>query len=418
MLSYKREAAHDFIGQTATIFYKERVDMKPFSDYSFIRGVNFSYAGKSEAEWRNDLSLAKRVNLNSVRIWLSYSRYMQDPQSYVAYIRKLFGVLREFDFTVMPILFNFNSIPADHPAELEESFLPDGEAYCRDMIAALKDEPNLLMYDIMNEPGCSHYIWDVKDQDEYDRRFARVWAFVRHFCAYVKQIDPDNAITVGHWLAKYMDQAADLVDVLSYHDYSSSLKGIIENAQLALEIGRKWGKPVLNTETCCIGRGNPYDLTIQTLNELHVPWFFFGLMCDGYWSDVHGVFYSDGTVRDPAAVAALLGFYRQRNYESIVPENPNREKLVSGALRKINRLLLDETDDCFNYKSVTAESLLDACDELACFLEAGQLVPMRIPPTTKVAYFRRQANPNLLEIKGFAYELAETLKKACHILSI
>ena len=82
----------------------------------------------------------------------------------------------------------------------------------------------------------------------------------------------------------------------------------------------------------------------------------------------------------------------------------------------MKRLLLDEADDCFRYQGVTAEALLDACDELACFLEAGQLVPMRIPPTAKVAYFRKQKEPNMLEIKQFALEMAKILKESCFIL--
>jgi len=272
------------------------------------------------------------------------------------------------------------------------------------------------MYDVMNEPGCNHLVWDAKDEAEKKYWLDKHWAFIRHFCRYMKQIDPDNAITVGHWLSEYIEEAADLVDVLSYHDYSSSLKGIIENADRALAAGRKWGKPVINNETGCIGRGNAYDLVIQALNERHIPWYIFGLICEGYWSDIHGIFYPDGTVRDPAIVAALLGFYRNRDYETIIPEKPNREKLAVQAVRRVERLLLDEADDCFRYQGVTAEALLDACDELACFLEAGQLVPMRIPPTAKVAYFRKQKEPNMLEIKQFAFDMAKTLKDSCFIL--
>ena len=390
--------------------------MKPCQDYSFVHGVNFEYGGKSPERWHNDLALAQRVELNSARIWLNYHRYKQNPDTYFDEIKLFFRVCAEHGFTVMPIIFNGNGINAANPFELEESFLPDGEAYCRAVVDAFKNEPNLIMYDVMNEPGCNHLIWDAKDEAEKQYWLDKHWAFIRHFCAYLKQIDPDNAITVGHWLSDYIDEAADLVDVLSYHDYSSSLKGIITNADRALEAGRKWGKPVINSETGCIGRGNAYDLVLQSMNERHIPWYIYGLTCDGYWSDIHGIFYPNGTVRDPAIVAALLGFYRNRNYETIVPEKPNREKLVVKALHRVERLLLDEADDCFQYKGVTAEALLDACDELACFLEAGQLAPMRIPPTARVAHFRKQQNPNMLEIKQFAYEMAKILKENCFIL--
>jgi hypothetical protein len=44
---------------------------KPLKDYSFIRGVNYGMNG-DQAVIERDLGYAKRVNLNSTRIWLSY----------------------------------------------------------------------------------------------------------------------------------------------------------------------------------------------------------------------------------------------------------------------------------------------------------------------------------------------------------
>jgi hypothetical protein len=53
---------------------------KPLRDYSFIRGVNYGMMG-DQAVLERDLGYAKRVNLNSTRIWLSYQRYERDPQA-------------------------------------------------------------------------------------------------------------------------------------------------------------------------------------------------------------------------------------------------------------------------------------------------------------------------------------------------
>ena len=44
---------------------------KPLKDYSFIRGVNYGMNG-DQAVIERDLGYARRVNLNSTRIWLSY----------------------------------------------------------------------------------------------------------------------------------------------------------------------------------------------------------------------------------------------------------------------------------------------------------------------------------------------------------
>jgi len=47
---------------------------KPLKDYSFVRGVNYGMQGDQKTIER-DLGYAKRVNLNSTRIWLSYLAY-------------------------------------------------------------------------------------------------------------------------------------------------------------------------------------------------------------------------------------------------------------------------------------------------------------------------------------------------------
>jgi hypothetical protein len=51
-------------------------------------------------------------------------------------------------------------------------------------------------------------------------------------------------------------------------------------------------------------------------------------MITGNWGTVRGVFYPDGTVRDPSIPAALLGFFRNRG-KGVVEEVPDRENHLS-----------------------------------------------------------------------------------------
>jgi len=284
------------------------------------------------------------------------------------------------------------------------------------VVAALHDEPGLIMYDIMNEPPCNDLILKAETEEIKQGWYAKIWKFVRHFCQYVKALDPVNAITVGNWLAVDMESSADLVDVLSYHDYSPTLAGVRQAAELALSVGRKYDKPVINNETCCIARSNPYDTVIQVMDELGIPWYVFNLMIEGYWKDVHGIFYPDGTVRDPAIAAAIVGCFRCRDLNMIVPEKANREREVNKALAKLDVFLSDSEADVFSYQSKNTEDLLEICEHLANLLECGQLTAMQIPPTARVAALRAQKNPRMLEIKQLAYEMAVELKKGCQIL--
>lgn len=386
--------------------------MKPLRDYSFIRGVN--YGMKTDpAIVRRDLSYAKRLGLNSVRIWLSYRRFEEIGAEYIAQLVTFVRTCHEEGVSVVPILFNGNGLD---PAVLQESFLPRADRFTQAVVKALQDEPGLLMYDAMNEPPCNDLILKAPDEETKQAVYAQIWRFVRHVCKQIKRLDPVNCLTVGNWLAADISSSADLVDVISYHDYSPTISGVRNAAEAALAEGRRWGKPVINNETCCIARANNYDTVIQVLNEYGIPWYVFNLMIEGYWSDVHGIFYPDGSVRDPAIAAAIVGCFRCRDLEAIVPEKPNREHQAIDALKKLRSLLSDAEPDVFAYRSVKAGELLDACEHVANLLEGGQLIPMQIPPTARIAAWRRQEKPNLLDIKNFAWELAELLRKSCHII--
>lgn len=386
--------------------------MKPLQDYSFLKGVNHGLE-RDEAALRRHLGYGKRLGINSVRIWLSYKEFANEGAGYVDALRQYIRVCDSEGVTVMPILFNGNGID---PAILEEAFLPEGETFAKAIVEGVKDEPGLIMWDIMNEPPCNPLILEAPSQEVKDGWYAKIWKFVRHFCKFVKGLDPVNAITVGNWLAVDMESSADLVDVLSYHDYSTTLKGVTDAAELALSVGKKYGKPVINNETCCIARANPYDTVIQKMNELHIPWYVFNLMIEGYWNDVHGIFYEDGTVRDPAIAAAIVGCFRNRDLNALVPEKPNREQQAAKSVQKAAELLADNNKDVFAYGGLNVNDLLDVCEEMANLLEAGQLAPMQIPPTARIAAWRKQEHPNELEVKKFTYELAKTLKDACQLL--
>ena len=63
-----------------------------------------------------------------------------------------------------------------------------------------------------------------------------------------------------------------------------------------------------------------------------------------------------------------------------------------------------------------AELLLEAAEYIANLLEAGQYVPMRVPPTARIAAYRRQEHPNLDELRTWLYQLVQQLREVCCIL--
>jgi hypothetical protein len=387
---------------------------KPLADYSFIRGA--CYPGG----WRNpqnilerDLGYARRLNLNSTRVWLSYTGYERNPAEFLRSIQNHVRTAHRLGISTMPILWNGNNLNPDtlRPASRER-----GDVYVKAVVTALKDEPGLLMWDIMNEPLTNSYYGRASTEDK-PKREAEITEFLRYYLNFVKKLDPVNATTVGYEKSIQLEPTADLVDVLTFHEYTQTRASIEESYRVAEEVAKKYGgKPRLNSETACIARANPYDVVLEISERHKTGWYVFELMIQGYWSEVHGLVYPDGTIRDPAIIAALFGFYRNRDLSTSIKPAPNREGHAERALKQIEDALKDNPS-VFSHSKTSTDKILDAAEYAANLLEAAEMVPMYEPPSAKIRFWREQpeAKRDREAIRAFAYDLGLTLKKYCKI---
>ena len=384
--------------------------MKALQDYSFIRG--FCYPGgafKPEEQIRRELGYAKRLELNSTRIWLSERKYREDPRSFIEQLMSFVRIAYELGITVMPVLFNGNGLD---PADLEEDYRPKGDEYTNAVVNALKDEPGLIMWDIMNEPSCNDYI--IKSPpDERAERWDKINGFVRYYCNLLRGLDPVNAVTIGHTYIGDAEPTVDLVDIISFHDYLPTRRRIEASYIEAAKLSKKTRKPMINNELCCLCRGNPYDLALDICREYNTGWYLFELMISGYWSDVHGIFYPDGTVRDPSIPAAVMGFSRNRSAGGYVLPNANKEGHAQKAIEMVKDALQDNRE-VFIGKTKPIEEILEAAEYCANLLECCELVPMYNPPTRQIEIIRESGN--VTEAQRLAYSLAKALEEACMLL--
>lgn len=386
----------------------------PLKDYSHVRGVCHIGWMSDEATIRKELGYAQRIHLNSTRIWLPMDRYKAAPDEFVKKLKTYVRIAHEMGFGVMPILWNGNGL---NPDILKESYREEAEAYVRNIVGALKDEPGLFIWDIMNEPTCNDYHNLAPNEEERKVRRKEIFDFVRRNCQLVRQLDSKNAITVGTTLAFNLEEASpDLVDVLSFHDYSTTVAGMERSYEAAQKVAEKYRKPLLNSETGCMGRANPYDLAIQTCEKHGAGWYLFELMISGYWSDIHGIFYADGTVRDPSIVAAVMGCFRNRDVSTMVKERPNKEGHAQQAVRQVEEALKEETT-AFRHRKASTDRILEAAEFCANLLESAQMLPMHDLPTAQIAAWRKQpaAERDEQAIRRFAYDLAQKLKQCCQL---
>jgi hypothetical protein len=155
-------------------------------------------------------------------------------------------------------------------------------------------------------------------------------------------------------------------------------------------------------------------MALEICERHKIGWYVFQLMISGGWADVHGLVYPDGTVRDPSIIAAIYGWHRNRDLNTIVKENPNREGHARKALDQLKTSLAAGTQDP---RSSSTDDILEAAEYCANLLEAAQMVPMHEPPTAKIQFWRSQPPEKRDQeaIRKFAYELGQTLKEWCNL---
>jgi hypothetical protein len=76
--------------------------------------------------------------------------------------------------------------------------------------------------------------------------------------------------------------------------------------------------------------------------------------------------------------------------------------------------LKDNPSD-FNYSRTATEKILDAAEHAENLLAAAEMVPMCMPPSAQIRYWREQL-PEKRDrdaIRAFTYDLGLTLKKYC-----
>jgi hypothetical protein len=347
------------------------------SDYSNIRGANYCPAGGHHLEhWlhydpkenERDLDYAKKININQVRVFLSYSAYLTNKEAFRQNLIHLARACQARGIGLMPVVTSKSEM-IHEPAPYAGS-----RAWAKDLIDTIGHEPALAFWDVFNEPDYPPNGTNRLANIHHARVMAQIF----------RELDtrrPRTPLTIGFTFEKTMEENADVVDVLSFHDYAPTREQIRTNITKAITFSHKTGKPVINTEIGCTGRANPYDVIIEEYANAHVGFYIWELMITTYWGNVHGIFYPDGTVRDPSVPAAMLGLYRNRSTNTVL-ELPDREGWVTRTLTNGVAWL--------NNPNASYSEGLRLAETAANILEANQLVPMRDLPTRRVALLQEE----------------------------
>jgi hypothetical protein len=345
-------------------------------DYSAIRGANYCAAyGNHNDHWNRydpketsrDLDYAKKININQVRVFLSYPAYAADKEKFKKNLVDLAKQCQARGIGLMPV------VPSSAQMNSEAAPYPLSREWVQVLLDTIGKEPALAFWDAANEPDLPQNV---------QTKNARI-AHARVMAGLFREMDtrqPRTPVTIGFAAERYMEENGDVVDVLAFHDYLTTRELIRKNIANAKAYAAKVNKPLINTEIGCTGRANPYDVCIEEYANAGVGFYMWELMITGQWGTIHGIFYPDGTIRDPAVPAAMMGLYRNRS-ENIVMEVPDREGRVTRAVSEGKAWLSDANG--------TYEEGLRQAEVAANLLEANELVSMRDLPSRHVMMLQK-----------------------------
>jgi len=362
-------------------------------DVSKIRGFNYQSAptiGHAEhwllydpAETERDMDYAKRLNLNQVRVLTPYVAYVRDK---AAFRKNLIHLVRACHQRGIGVMITPMWPRSETPTEA-----PLSREWAADLVNTIGNgkEPGLAFWDAHNEPAAQRF------------------EFAKHMAGVFHELDKRTPVVIGATTEANMETiGSDAVDVLCFHDYSPTRAAIRTNIERAKQFAAKAGKQLMNSEIGCIARANPYDVTLEEFMKSGMGWYIWELMITNQWGTVHGVFYADGTVRDPSIVAALLGFFRNRGTD-VIPEVVDHEGAATRAVAEGKKWLADPNADW--------EAGLQLAEREANLLEAAQLIAMHDLPTRQVDLLRRgtrggTAQPNMPALRPLVQKFTGILE--------
>jgi len=305
-----------------------------------MRGATYlpSYAANTVQAWlhydpravRHELGYARSVGLNTVRVFLQFAVYRTSPGQFLHDLRDLLCAADARELSVILCLYDGcfghpasvenDGIPPD-PAtrffpwvacpgleSLRPEFYPEGDRYVEDVVSAVAEQENLLLWEIMNEPfSSSEAILNTAGNQEptvVEAR-SRIVEFCRHYSALVRRADASRAVTIGVSDQGKLEYFQDSVDVLSFHEYCADADAFEGLLQTALAKAERAGKPLLLTE--CGAMGQEMAMVAPLCKRHRVGWCFTWLMVTGAFTDDAGLFLADGTPRDPKELDAIRG---------------------------------------------------------------------------------------------------------------
>jgi hypothetical protein len=254
-----------------------------------VNSVEMWQAGTfDEALLDRELAWAQGLGFNTVRVFLQYAVWKEDPAGFLKRFDRFLEVADSHGISVMPVLFddcafgdlkdpvtgpqgepvpgvhNSRWVPSPgHGAVADRTAWPSIEKYVKAVVGAHAKDKRVCVWDLYNEPGNA----GMGDASIPLMEAAFRWA---------RESKPTQPLTVATWggaPAAADATALELSDVVSFHFYG-------DRSGMAAEIARakKHKRPVICTEWMARTMGASFETDLPLLKDENVGAISWGLV--------------------------------------------------------------------------------------------------------------------------------------------
>ncbi len=234
-----------------------------------------------------ELGWAHEAGYNSVRVFLQYVVWKDDPKGLVQRMRRFLAIADKHQITVMPVLFCDCAFSGKEPylgkqddpnpgkpnggwvpspglkLVVDSTTWPDLKRYVQDVIGQFADDRRVLIWDLYNEPGQSGLGELSMPLSEIVFEWARA-------------AEPSQPLTISAWVVfdyPMSRRHMQLSDVVSFHGYDRP-----EEFQRKIETCSRYDRPILCTEWLMRQEGNTFASILPVLAHHSIGGYHWGLV--------------------------------------------------------------------------------------------------------------------------------------------
>ena len=193
---------------------------------------------------REEVSLAKEVHANCIRLWIEFTAWMRDPDKVTANFMDAVAAIGGIGIKVMPCLFNrWHDGKFDYGGTYMENLRPGWKShldYVKALVTPLAKDDRILIWDLCNEPQAQDLNLDANKRE---------FAWLSGVAATVRECGAQQPITIGTMNGGNIETFAPVVDVLCAHPYDHNQQGLESKISGYKAMQARHNKPLLVNES-------------------------------------------------------------------------------------------------------------------------------------------------------------------------